>query len=108
MVPYVVTIKGYSTTTVFYEPLGPFIVLLSAALFLFFRSGQGDLPVYVKQIRDFAGRYAYGIYLCHALILYLLDLFLHIDYKLCTPIISIPVTRIVMLRDLVRVNMAIE
>ncbi len=94
---YFLTVSKYTITTIFYEPLGPFAVCLSASLFLFIKYRAAKLPAVIILIRDFVGRYAYGIYLCHALFLYLLDLFLHIDYKLCAPVISIPVTAILCL-----------
>lgn len=90
---YLVTLHNY-TTTIFYEPLGPFIVFLSASLFIFFRLSSVVLPGFVITIRDFTGKYAYGVYLCHALFLYLLDLWGNISYKLCAPVISIPLTAV--------------
>jgi len=86
--------KNKSTMgTLFYEPISPTIMLLSASIFLFFRFSAPKLSPVIIRIRDFVGSYNYGIYLAHALILYLLDLdFINISYKLCTPIISIPVT----------------
>jgi surface polysaccharide O-acyltransferase-like enzyme len=46
----------------------------------------------VTRIRDFAGKYNYGIYLSHALVLYFLEDPFGINYKLCVPIVSIPFT----------------
>lgn len=89
---YQLTKNNYPITTVFYEPLGPFVVCLSISLFLFFRFSQPVLPAFIIQVREFVGQYAYGVYLCHALFLYLLDLLANISYKLCTPVISIPLT----------------
>ncbi|NCD71158.1 acyltransferase [Mucilaginibacter agri] len=94
---YKLTLHNYTTTTLFYEPLGPFIVCLSGSIFLFFRFSNPTLPAFVKQIRDFTGQYAYGVYLCHALFLYLLDLLFDISYKLCSPILSIPLTTLICL-----------
>lgn len=88
---YLVTLHNY-ITTIFYEPLGPFIVCLSASLFILFKLSKIVLPKYLTIIRDFTGKYAYGVYLCHALFLYLLDLWGNISYKFCAPIISIPLT----------------
>ena len=48
----------------------------------------------ISRIRNFAGGYNYGIYLAHALVLYLLDR-VNISYKLCIPVISIPVTALI-------------
>lgn len=94
---YQLTAHSYTTTTLFYEPLGPFIVCLSASIFLFFRYSSWVLPGFINQLRDFTGQYAYGVYLCHALFLYLLDLLFNISYKLCIPIVSIPLTTLVCL-----------
>jgi surface polysaccharide O-acyltransferase-like enzyme len=90
--------KNNSTMgTLFYEPVGPTVMLLSASIFVFFRFKTSRLSPRVKRMRDFIGSYNYGIYLAHALILYLLDrdygdIAIHINYKLCAPIISIPLT----------------
>ncbi|MEO8947898.1 MAG: hypothetical protein ABI308_05760, partial [Mucilaginibacter sp.] len=50
------------------------------------------VPEWVIKTRDFAGHYTYGMYLGHALVLYLLDDLAGISYKLCNPFISIPLT----------------
>ncbi|OKS86838.1 acyltransferase [Mucilaginibacter polytrichastri] len=91
---YLVTKYNYSVTTVFYEPLGPFVVCLSGSLFVFFKYRTVNLPAFLIKVRDFTGQYAYGVYLGHALILYLLDLWFNISYKLYAPIISIPLTAV--------------
>src|SRR6202012_3198945 len=78
--------------TLFYEPLSPTIVLLSASAFLIARYSRPMLNPILIRARDFAGSFNYGIYLAHALLLYLLDDFLSISYKLCNPFISIPLT----------------
>ena len=94
---YLLTKYQCKTTTLFYEPLAPFAVWLSISLFLFIKLSVFHLPPAVKQVRDFVGRYAYGIFLCHALVLYLLDLIFHIDYKICMSILSIPLTAVLCL-----------
>lgn len=94
---YLLVKYNYPVTTIFYEPLGPFAVCLSASLFMFMRMGGNGRPAFIKTVRDFIGQYAYGVYLCHALFLYLLDLFFNISYKFCSPIISIPVTALLCL-----------
>jgi surface polysaccharide O-acyltransferase-like enzyme len=84
--------KNNSTVgTLFYEPISPTIILLSASAFLMARFTVLKLSPVVIRVRDFASGYNYGIYLAHALVLYLLDR-VNISYKLCVPIISIPVT----------------
>jgi surface polysaccharide O-acyltransferase-like enzyme len=108
------TYKTYPGT-MFYEPVNPAIVALSASIFIFFKYSMPKVSPVIIRIRDFAGKYNYGIYLAHALVLYFLDdpfdfcgkyfepifnyLFKNnipydfsISYKLCTPIVSIPLT----------------
>ena len=81
--------------TLFYEPLGPPIVLLASSVFLLGRFSRVQLPPLVLKVKNFACEYNYGIYLCHALILYFLDDPFGISFKLCTPILSIPITAII-------------
>ena len=101
--------------TMFYEPLNPAVVMLSASVFMIAKLTSFKMPPRITRIRDFAGSYNYGIYLAHALVLYFLDapfdfsykfsapvldyIFkgnvpfdFSISYKLFTPIISIPLT----------------
>ncbi|HZY35981.1 MAG TPA: acyltransferase family protein, partial [Mucilaginibacter sp.] len=101
--------------TMFYEPVNPAVLALSASIFLIVKNTTPKVSPIVIRLRDFAGQYNYGIYLAHALVLYFLDapfdfsykfsapvldyLFkgdvpfeFSISYKLCTPIISIPLT----------------
>lgn len=89
--------KGIST--LMYEPLSWPIVILSASAFLFFRSYQPKVPAFLIAIRDFAGKYNYGIYLGHALILTLLDYpdltGFSLSYKSFNPMLSIPATGLV-------------
>jgi len=89
---YWLTVSHGSIATLFYEPLGPFAVCLAVSLFLFVRLVKANLPPFMARFRDFAGQYTYGIYLSHALFLYLLDGWFNISYKLCLPLISIPLT----------------
>jgi surface polysaccharide O-acyltransferase-like enzyme len=84
--------KNNSTVgTLFYEPVSPTIVLMSASVFLTARFTLPKVPPAIIRVRNFVGSYNYGIYLGHALVLYLLD-YVNISYKLCAPIISIPIT----------------
>jgi len=78
--------------TMFYEPVNPAAVMLSASIFVIVKLTVPKVSPIVTRIRDFAGKYNYGIYLSHALVLYFLDDLLGISYKLCTPIIAIPLT----------------
>jgi len=83
------------TGTTFYEPVNPAVVILSASIFIVVKLTLPKVPPIVTRIRDFAGRYNYGIYLGHALVLYFLDDLFGISYKLCTPIIAIPLTALI-------------
>jgi len=84
--------KNNSTVgTLFYEPINPTIVFLSASVFIFCRFTLPKASPALIRFRDFAGSYNYGIYLAHSLVLYLLD-YINISYKLCVPAVSIPVT----------------
>jgi len=81
--------------TMLYEPVNPAIVTLSASMFMIFKLSAPKFSPVITRIRDFAGSYNYGIYLAHALVLYFLDDPFGISYKLCTPIISIPLTALI-------------
>jgi surface polysaccharide O-acyltransferase-like enzyme len=81
--------------TMFYEPVNPAVVMLSAGIFIVVKFSVPKVSPIVIRIRDFAGKYTYGIYLSHALVLYFLDDLLGISYKLCTPIIAIPLTALI-------------
>jgi len=70
-------------------------VLLAASVFMIFKLSAPQLSPLIVRIRDFTGGYNYGIYLAHALVLYLLEDPLGIYYKLCTPIVAIPVTALI-------------
>jgi surface polysaccharide O-acyltransferase-like enzyme len=82
-------------STMFFEPVSPAIVLLAASVFLIFKLSAPKLSPVIIRIRDFAGGFNYGIYLAHALVLYFLEDPFGISYKLCTPIISIPLTALI-------------
>ncbi|MDB5135091.1 MAG: acyltransferase family protein [Mucilaginibacter sp.] len=92
---YQITTNTHSLSTIMYEPLGPFIVLFSSGIFLLARITVFKLPQSLVKIRDLAGGFSLGIYLCHALFLVLIDQWWHISYQLCTPILSIPITALV-------------
>jgi surface polysaccharide O-acyltransferase-like enzyme len=81
--------------TMFYEPVNPAILIESASVFMIAKLTVPKVSRVIIRVRDFAGQYNYGIYLAHALILYLIDDYLGITYKLCTPIVSIPLTALV-------------
>lgn len=81
--------------TMFYEPVNPFVLTLSASIFIVVKLSVPRVSPVITKARDFAGKYNYGIYLGHALILYFLDDPFGISFKLCTPIISIPLTALI-------------
>jgi surface polysaccharide O-acyltransferase-like enzyme len=81
--------------TMFYEPVNPAVLMLSASIFIIVKLTVPKVPPVIIRIRDFAGKYNYGIYLGHALVLYFLDDPFGISYKLCTPIIAIPLTALI-------------
>ncbi len=83
--------------TMLYEPVSPLVVLLSGSAFMAFKLSKTKLSPAIARVRDFAGNFNYGIYLAHALILFLLDDLLDISYKFCTPIVSIPLTALICL-----------
>ncbi len=87
--------KAQHNQTLLYEPLNPVVILLASAMFLAIRFNKLQVPDFISMAKDFACRYNFGIYLSHALILYLLDGFLGIDYTFCAPVIAIPLTAII-------------
>lgn len=91
---YFLTAATGNISTIMYEPLGPFVILYSAAVFLLARITFFKLPASLVKLRNLIGGFSLGIYLCHALFLTLLDNW-GISYKLCNPFISIPVTALV-------------
>ncbi len=78
--------------TMFYEPVSPAVLLLSASAFMIFRLSKFSVSNTLRKTIDFIGNYTYGIYLGHALVLYFLDDLLGISYQLWLPVISIPLT----------------
>jgi surface polysaccharide O-acyltransferase-like enzyme len=91
---YLISENTHSLSTLMYEPLGPFVILYASGIFLLARVTAFHLPPSLVRLRDIAGNYSLGIYLCHALFLTLMDDW-GISYKLCNPYISIPVTALV-------------
>ena len=83
--------------TMFYEPVNPAIVMVAASIFMIVKLTTFKLPPIITRIRDIAGEYSYGVYLGHALILYFLEDPFGINYKLCAPAISIPLTALICL-----------
>ena len=81
--------------TMFYEPVSPLIVTLAGSMFMIVKLTIPKVAPVVIRVRDFVGRYNYGIYLSHALVLYFLEDPFGINYKLCAPIVSIPLTALI-------------
>jgi surface polysaccharide O-acyltransferase-like enzyme len=95
---YFASLHYKTSSTLFYEPISPMIVLLSTSIFMVFKSSTFKLQPKIKGIINYVGGYTYGIYLSHALILTIIgdpDYHINIDYTICTPIISIPFTALV-------------
>lgn len=76
-------------STLLYEPLSPPIVLMAISVFMLGRLWIPKVSKAVLTCRDFAGKYNYGIYLSHALVLSFLSEF-DIKYTLFNPWLSIP------------------
>jgi surface polysaccharide O-acyltransferase-like enzyme len=91
----------HGISTVMYEPLSWLIVVVSSAIFLAIRFTRISAPGWFITLRDFVGKYNYGIYLGHALILTLLDnpdlTGFSLSFKSFNPFLAIPVTGIVCL-----------
>lgn len=83
-------LKSYEISTFFYEPISPFIILLSAGTFLTAKNTAVRLSPALGKIAQNAGKFTLGIYFSHALILTLFDL-AEINYTIFNPIFSIPV-----------------
>ena len=81
--------------TMFYEPVSPAVVLLSAGVFIMAKYSVKTNLQGLNRIEAFTGRYTYGMYLAHALVLYFLDDPFGISYKLWSPLVSIPLTALI-------------
>jgi len=81
--------------TMFYEPVNPTVLMLSASVFLIAKLTTMKMRPAIIGARDLVGKYNYGIYLGHALVLYFLDDLFDISYKLGLPFISIPLTALI-------------
>lgn len=86
---YYLQLRDRELSTFFYEPIGPFVVLLSAGALLIAKYSAIKLNPTFKKLIENAGKFTFGIYLSHALILNFLEL-MDINYKIFTPILSIP------------------
>lgn len=86
---YYLKIKDHELSTFFYEPVGPFVVMLSASVFLAAKNIKVKIKPIINKIFLNAGKYTLGIYLSHALVLNILELN-DITYAQFNPIASIP------------------
>lgn len=86
---YFLLLKTHSLSTFFYEPISPFILVLSASAFLMARFIKIKLKPAVNNIISNIGKYTLGLYLSHALILNLFELS-GITYTIFNPVFSIP------------------
>lgn len=78
--------------TLFYEPLNPAVLMLSVSVFMIVKCTNPKVPPVIIRMRNFAGKYNYGIYLGHALVLYFLEDPAGVSYKMGIPVLSIPLT----------------
>ncbi|RKR85502.1 surface polysaccharide O-acyltransferase-like enzyme [Mucilaginibacter gracilis] len=83
-------------STLLYEPLSPSILLIASSVFMLGRLYTPKVPQFIITTRDFLGRYNYGIYLSHALVLSILS-DNDVNYTLFNPMISIPCIAVVCL-----------
>ncbi|MFC0514665.1 acyltransferase [Mucilaginibacter angelicae] len=86
---YFLLLKTRNLSTFFYEPISPFILILSASAFLMARFIKINLNPVVNNVISNIGKYTLGLYLSHALILNLLELG-GITYTIFNPVFSIP------------------
>lgn len=86
---YHLELKDHELSTYFYEPVGPFVVVLSASAFLIAKNTSIKLNQKLTNLFYNASKYTLGIYFSHALILNILELN-DITYKIFNPALSIP------------------
>jgi len=83
------TMAKHDVDTYFYEPVGPFVILLASAVFLLAKYTMIRFSHFFSGACKNAGKHTLGIYLCHALVLNFFDLN-DINYGIFTPVLSIP------------------
>jgi len=86
---YHLQVKDHELKTFFYEPVGPFVVVLATCAFLIAIYTKVKLNKTVKRVCNNAGKYTLGIYLSHALVLKIFELN-DIDFTIFNPVFSIP------------------
>jgi surface polysaccharide O-acyltransferase-like enzyme len=94
---YLSTLHKGSLSSQWYEYLTLNIVLMAAGIFILGKAlQQVKLKAFLRNILNIIGKYSFGIYLVHVLILELLSI-LKINYQLVNSLIGIPITSVVCL-----------
>ncbi|MBD1395362.1 acyltransferase [Mucilaginibacter glaciei] len=86
---YYLQVKDYGLSTFFYEPIGPFVVILASGAFLAAKNLTVKLSEKTNIVIQNASKCTLGIYFSHALILNVLEIN-EISYKVYNPWLSIP------------------
>ena len=97
----------HELSTYFYEPVGPFVIVLSASAFLIAKNTVVKLNSSLAKIFNNASKYTLGIYFSHALILNILELN-DLTYKIFNPALSIPVVALLCFRTVVAADLCDE
>ncbi len=94
---YISTAQKGAISHEYYEYLTVNVVLASVGIFILFKAiGTGRSFKEPGAVSKFIGRYGYGIYLSHLLVLSILAHF-GINYSLITPVVGIPLTSVICL-----------
>ncbi|OOQ59638.1 hypothetical protein BC343_05595 [Mucilaginibacter pedocola] len=91
---YYLEVKTHELSTFFYEPLGPFVVVLAASAFLIAKNTLITIGPRLTKVFDKASANTLGIYFVHALILNILEIN-DINYLIFSPWIGIPVVALI-------------
>ncbi|MBD1363046.1 acyltransferase family protein [Mucilaginibacter sp. ZT4R22] len=86
---YYLEIRTKELSTYFYEPVGPFVVMLSVGGFLIAKNIRVIIPPKLERVFANTSKFTLGIYFSHALILNILDLN-GVTYAIFNPWLSIP------------------
>ncbi|WP_165852015.1 acyltransferase [Mucilaginibacter terrenus] len=82
-------VKFHELSTYFYEPLGPFVILLSASALIKAKNTVVKIAQPIQVFLDNASKSTLGIYFCHPLVLNFFELN-RITYAAFNSIVSIP------------------